>query len=187
MANDPTLTNPFDPFGTWRTTRDAYVETWSKTMLDLVKSEAYSDTTSRFLDSYLSMSAPIRKLLESTMTQVLGQLNMPNRGDVISLAERMTNIEMRLDDLDAKLDAFLRQLALATSAAPAHPPTPARASAPAARAVTAERSATARPAAHATTRTTATRTTPSRTTTRTTPSRTTTRTTPSRTTTRTTK
>jgi hypothetical protein len=148
MANDPTLTNPFDPFGTWRTTRDAYVETWSKTMLDLVNSEAYSDTTSRFLDSYLSMSAPIRKVLESTMTQVLGQLNMPNRGDVISLAERMTNIEMRLDDMDAKLDAFLRQLTLASSAAPA------RTAASPARAATTARAATARPAtARATTRT----------------------------------
>jgi hypothetical protein len=31
---------------------------------------------------------------------------MPTRADVTGLAERLTNIEMRLDDLDAKIDAL---------------------------------------------------------------------------------
>jgi len=38
------------------------------------------------------------------VTQALQQSNMPTRSDVVSLAERLTNIERRLDDLDAKLD-----------------------------------------------------------------------------------
>ena len=33
---------------------------------------------------------------------------MPSRDDVTRLAERLTNVEMRLDDLDAKLDDILR-------------------------------------------------------------------------------
>jgi hypothetical protein len=109
MANDPNSgVNPFDPFSTWRTARDAYMETWSKAMLDLVNTEAYADATSHMLDSYLSVSGPIRKLLETSMTQVLSQFNMPSRNEIISLAERLTNIEMRLDDLDAKLDEMAR-------------------------------------------------------------------------------
>jgi hypothetical protein len=60
------------------------------------------------LDSYLTVSAPFREVLDKTMTQVLTQLNMPTRSDVTNLAERLTNIEMRLDDLDAKLDAMQR-------------------------------------------------------------------------------
>ena len=39
---------------------------------------------------------------------MLTKLNMPTRPDVIGLAERLTNIEMRLDDLEAKLDEGLR-------------------------------------------------------------------------------
>ena len=118
MANDPTSgVNPFDPFGTWRTARDAYMETWSKAMLDLVNTEGYADATSRMLDSYLSVSAPIRKLLETTMTQVLSQFNMPSRNEIISLAERLTNIEMRLDDLDAKLDGMAHSRAAAPAQA----------------------------------------------------------------------
>ena len=38
------------------------------------------------------------------MLRVLEQLSMPSRPDFIALAERITNIEMRLDDMDAKLD-----------------------------------------------------------------------------------
>ena len=139
MANDPNSVNPFDPFGTWRTARDAYMETWSKAMLDLVNTEAYADATSRMLDTYLSVSAPMRKLLETSMTQVLGQFNMPTRNEIISLAERLTNIEMRLDDLDAKLDEMARTSAasarkteaLAEAKAEAKPaPSPAAGPAP---------------------------------------------------------
>jgi hypothetical protein len=49
-------------------------------------------------------------VIEKTTTQVLTSLNMPVRTDVISLAERLTNVEMRLDDLDAKLDDILRAI-----------------------------------------------------------------------------
>ena len=38
------------------------------------------------------------------MTRVLTSLNMPTRGDVTALAERLTNIETRLDDLEARLE-----------------------------------------------------------------------------------
>lgn len=46
------------------------------------------------------------------MLQALQQLNMPSHADFVSLAERLTNVEMKLDDMDAKLDevvSFLRK------------------------------------------------------------------------------
>ena len=102
--------NPFDPLGFWRTTQDSALDTWSKAMVELVNSEPYSEATARLLDSYLSMSIPMRKLLAQTMEQTLSQFNMPTRMEVISLAERLTNIEMRLDDMDARMDDILRLL-----------------------------------------------------------------------------
>jgi SMC interacting uncharacterized protein involved in chromosome segregation len=56
------------------------------------------------MDTWLTNSAPFRKVIESTMTQVLTQLNLPMRSDITGLGERLTHIEMRLDDLEAKLD-----------------------------------------------------------------------------------
>jgi hypothetical protein len=84
--------------------RDGNLEAWSKLMIDLVNSEAYSQATSQWLDTYLMMSQPFQRVIETTMTQVLTGLNVPTRADVTRLAQRMTNVEMRLDDLDAKLD-----------------------------------------------------------------------------------
>ena len=37
-------------------------------------------------------------------------MSLPTQSEVVSLAERLTTIEMRLDDVDAKLDEILDQL-----------------------------------------------------------------------------
>jgi hypothetical protein len=96
--------NPFDPAGVFKTMRDANMEAWSKMMIQLVNTDAYAQATGAMLDSWLTASVPFRKALEIAMTQVLTNLNMPTRADIINLAERLTNIEIRLDDLEAKLD-----------------------------------------------------------------------------------
>lgn len=104
MSQKDEAFNPFDPTGMFRDMRDASMDSWSKMMIQLVNTDAYARATGAMLDAWTTSSAPFRKLLETTMTQVLTNLNMPSRTDVISLAERLTNIEIRLDDLEAKLD-----------------------------------------------------------------------------------
>jgi polyhydroxyalkanoate synthesis regulator phasin len=89
-----------------RAMREAGMEAWSKMLIDLVNSPAYADAQARYLDNWLAASAPFQQAVERAMTQVLAGLNMPTRADVTSLAERLTNIEFRLDDLDAKIDAL---------------------------------------------------------------------------------
>jgi polyhydroxyalkanoate synthesis regulator phasin len=104
MSQKSENSNPFDPTGMFKNMRDAGMEAWSKMMIQLVNSESYAQASGAMLDAWLTTSAPFRKAIESTMTQVLTQLNMPTRTDVTGLAERLTHIEMRLDDLEAKLD-----------------------------------------------------------------------------------
>jgi polyhydroxyalkanoic acid synthase PhaR subunit len=104
----------FDPFGAWKNMRDAGMDAWSKMMIQLVNSDAYAQASGAMLDAWLTSSAPFRKAIESTMTQVLTQLNMPTRTDMTNLAERLTHIEMRLDDLEAKLDERSRSEPKAT-------------------------------------------------------------------------
>ena len=95
---------PFDPMEPWRGMRDAYLDTWSKSMVEMVNTEAYAQATGAMLDTYLTVSTPFREAVEKAMLKTLEQLAMPSRADIVSIAERMTHIEMRLDDLDAKLD-----------------------------------------------------------------------------------
>src|SRR5262245_22715993 len=108
MSDKPEPFNPFDPTGMWKSMRDTNMDAWSKMMIQLVNTEAYAQATAAMLDAWLSSSAPFRKAIETTTTQTLINLNMPTRADIISLADRLTNIELRLDDLEAKLDEGLR-------------------------------------------------------------------------------
>jgi len=118
MSDQSETINPLDPLDTmntmrdaslkaWKSMRDTSLESWSKMMIDMVNSEDYSQTTGQWLDTYLTLSRPFRRIIDMMMTQVLTGLNMPMRTDVTSLAERLTNIETRLDDQDAKLDDIL--------------------------------------------------------------------------------
>ena len=96
--------NPFDPTGMMKSMRDAGMDAWSKMMIQLVNSAAYAQATAVMLDSWLTGSGAFRKAVQASMTQALTSVNMPTRDDVTRLAERLTNIEVRLDDLEAKLD-----------------------------------------------------------------------------------
>lgn len=110
MKQSSDTPNPLDPFGTMRSMRDATLDAWSKMMIDMVNSDAYAQATAKWLDTYLTASKPFRDIMETTTTQVLTEFNMPTRADIISLAERMTNIEMRLDDLDIRFDEIQKSL-----------------------------------------------------------------------------
>ena len=121
MSNPESGDKPSDPFEPWRNIRDAYMDTWAKTMVQNVNSDAYAKATGAMLDAYLTASLPFRQAVEKAMLQALQQLNLPSRAEAVALAERMTNIEVRLDDLDAKLDRIERLIT--RSASPASPQT----------------------------------------------------------------
>jgi hypothetical protein len=118
MADQANNEKPFDPMAPWRGMRDTYLDAWAKSMVEMVNTEAYAQATGSMLDTYLTVSAPFREAVEKAMLKTLEQLAMPSRADVVSIAERMTNIEMRLDDMDAKLDLLCKLAAVANRVKP---------------------------------------------------------------------
>ncbi len=109
--------DPNDPFGTWRTIRDANLDAWAKGMTSLVGTEVFSKAIGAQLDTLLATSAPMQKVVQQYMEAYLAQVNMPSRNEVVGLAGRLTGIEMRLDDMQAQLDELLFAVR-AMSAAP---------------------------------------------------------------------
>lgn len=99
-----------DPFEPFRTMRDAYLDAMAKTMVEAVNSEAYAQATGTMLEGYLSAVAPFREAMDKSMKQALQQLSLPSREELAALAERFTNLEMRLDDMDAKLGSIVKLL-----------------------------------------------------------------------------
>jgi ubiquinone biosynthesis protein UbiJ len=108
MSENGESFNVFDPTGMLKTMRDTGLENWSKMMAGLVHGDAFAEANGAMLDALLSSSAPFRKSLETVMAQTLANLSLPSREEVARLAERMTNIEMKLDDMDSKLDQLLQ-------------------------------------------------------------------------------
>src|SRR2546421_10806123 len=102
MSQQTNNFNPFDPTGLLKQMRDTGMDAWSKTMIQLVNTDASAQAIGQFLDTWLTTSGPFRKMFETTMTHGLAGLNLPSRADVTSIAQRLTNIELRLADLEAK-------------------------------------------------------------------------------------
>jgi hypothetical protein len=101
---------PVDPLEPFRAMRDAYLDAMAKTMVEAVNTEAYAQASGAMLEGYLAASAPMREALDKSMIKALLQLSLPSRQEVAALAERFTNVEMRLDDMDAKLDTIAKIL-----------------------------------------------------------------------------
>jgi hypothetical protein len=96
-----------DPFEAFRRMRDTYLEGMSKAMIDAVNSEEYAQATGALLNDYLTLSAPFRQAMDKAMIMALEQFSLPSRRQVMALAERFSNFEMRLDDMDVKLDRIV--------------------------------------------------------------------------------
>ena len=119
---------PKEPTEMFREMRDAYIDSVAKAMVDVVNTEGYAEATGAMLNNSLAITAPFREAMEKSMQQVLQQLSLPSRQDIVALSERFTNQEMRLDDIDAKLERIEKQphaaLPPAATAAPAKPESP---------------------------------------------------------------
>ncbi|TWU29786.1 hypothetical protein [Bythopirellula polymerisocia] len=107
MSEKPETPNVFDPFGMMKNMRDSNMENWAKAMTEFVNSDSFAAAQAESLNAMLATSTPFRKLLEETLSKSMQALKLPTTDDFVRLAERLTNIEMRLDDMDAKLDQCL--------------------------------------------------------------------------------
>jgi len=102
-----------DPFEALRGMRDNYLDAMSKVMIGAVNSEEYAQASGVMLNSALIASAPFREALDKATAAALQQSSMPSRQEVAALAGRFTNIEMRLDDMEAKLDRIIELCSVA--------------------------------------------------------------------------
>ncbi len=98
---------PVDSFEAFRGMRDAYLDAMSKVMINAVNSDEYAQASGALLNGALTLSAPFRQALDKSMVMALQQLSLPSRQEVVALAQRFSNMETRMDDMDAKLDRIV--------------------------------------------------------------------------------
>jgi len=92
--------------GMLREVRDTGMQAWAEAAKVIASSNPFLRLQNLMLQPGLLAAGMMRKTTEAGMAQLLGQLNLPSRGDVLSLSTRMTHIEATLDDLGAALEAL---------------------------------------------------------------------------------
>jgi len=96
-----------DPFSRMLQFYDDWTKTWAGTMSQMVSSKPVADSMAQQMETSLSAMGLMRRQMGEMMAQMLQQMNLPSRQEVLGVGERMTQIEMRLDDLEAKMDEAL--------------------------------------------------------------------------------
>jgi hypothetical protein len=127
MSEQAGSTKPADPLEQWRELRDTYVDIWAKASGEAVNSEAYAQASGTMLEAFLTTSSPFRDAQKKAMVSALEQCNMPSRDDYVRMADRLANLELLLDDMDARLRQ-VHQIVSKAAAQPAAAPKAATAS-----------------------------------------------------------
>jgi hypothetical protein len=91
-----------------RQMRDSAMEDVAKVTLAWTSSDAYQAMNAVVSKPALLGVAVFRKKSDAAMADLLAALNVPSRADVLALSQRLTRIEMALDDLAAGLDEIRR-------------------------------------------------------------------------------
>jgi len=110
----------FDPIKLVRDFRDGSMDAWAKLALKLTSSHEYQQLQGLIMKPAFLAIGMWRKATDQAMSSVLGNLNMPSREEVLGISQRLTHIEMALDDLAAGLDQ-LRRATVPSTAKPQRP------------------------------------------------------------------
>ena len=111
MSQDKEATRRFDLFKSLRTVRDSVGEDLARVAIAFTSTRVYQRANALVAAPVLLASALLREKREALMADLLAQLNLPSREDVLTLSQRLTRIEMTLDDLGAGMDQLRRPVA----------------------------------------------------------------------------
>jgi len=93
-----------DPFSQMLKYYEDWSKNWAGAMSQMVANKQVADTMAQQVETNLGAMALMRHQMGDLMEQTLQQMNLPSRQELLGVAERLTQIEIRLDDLEAKLD-----------------------------------------------------------------------------------
>jgi len=107
MSDEKTENPDIDPFAQMIQFYDTMSKSWASAMSDAVASKSFAESMSEQMEGNLEAMSLMRRQFGDFMEQYMQQMNLPTRKEVITMSERLTKLEMALDDLDAKMDEIL--------------------------------------------------------------------------------
>jgi hypothetical protein len=107
-----------------RNMRDIGIDAWARSAVLITSTPAYGRFTRLSAAPGLLAAVILRRTATNGMSQLLGQLNLPSRDDVLALSTRLTHIEIVLDDLGAAVEGLKLKAAPVPVAPPVRPAAP---------------------------------------------------------------
>ncbi len=90
---------PADPFSVWREWISQSEQQWNSLLNEAMATDQFSQSMGQFMDVYLTM--------QRNMNDVLGRyfstLNLASRTDILSINDRLSDIEAKLTAIQAEL------------------------------------------------------------------------------------
>lgn len=115
MSSTPASTpEPIDPFQLWRDWLTQSERQWNEFFNQMMGTEEFGRAMGAMMDAYLNT----QRTFSDAFGRYFSSINVPTRTDVLTLGNRLTEIEERL----ASIESLLRGMA---PAEPAEPPAPA--------------------------------------------------------------
>jgi hypothetical protein len=105
MSHAEKATKDFDLLKVLGERRDKLLNALAGLTLRVTSSRPYFVITSALSRPALFATGASRKATTAATSKVLAQMNLPSREDLLALSQRLTRIEMTLDDLGAAMDA----------------------------------------------------------------------------------
>lgn len=106
-----------DPIRLWREWFVKSEKAWSDTLTEMMGDERFSDGMGRYMHEALHT----HRMFGETMAQYLANLNIPSRGDILDMSDRLAHIEDTLDNIQVELRDQRTQLTKIASAAGMEP------------------------------------------------------------------
>lgn len=104
-----------DPMAMWREWVATSERQWNSFLNNAMATDEFSQAMGRFMDVYLGL----QKNMNEVMGRYLQMANVPTRGDVLSLGERISALEERLIRIEGMLTNSTAASSTAKSQAPA--------------------------------------------------------------------
>lgn len=92
-------TEATDPFAAWREWVGQSERQWNAFLNEAMATDEFGQSMGQFMDVYLNM----QRGMNEVMGRYLTALNLPSRSDVLSLANRLSDIEGRLSAIEDTL------------------------------------------------------------------------------------
>jgi hypothetical protein len=94
----------------WKQFLDQWIAAWSKVLEQAMGTETFAQAMGKQMESFLNTVGPVKKAAEQQIEAGLAGLGMPSRSQVVGLAAQLVQLEDKVEGIEDRLDAVMRQL-----------------------------------------------------------------------------